>query len=421
MEIDERIDWIAQKYNYNTELREALKRCIPIMIENKSNPEIELLMKTLERVEIIDFNSKPTKQQLDEVENRKLNEKNKHVLFDTKDKGEYGKKVALGAYHSIPIFDENMNIVERVGYIHLTRLAENSQAAKAYQSTINLSHLIHELGHAWSSQKAEYIQKENGDFTINIGMSTTNCKVNKENHTVTEDDVKGLFIEEALNTLEEENTLKKLLAIDSVNQIPGYVPSEYQGLMKGVIESFVQNIGQLPFSKAKILKDYTDLEKYQEILESTDATKNLNSKGWNEQKKESFSKVQELEGVPDEMKAEIQDFFGKYKHVFLKTEQDGHFFEKLDNVLEQLFDFNFIKYNFNILESEKNREIYLEILKKITIEAYAPLNEAKEEIENYNKKKNEISINHLAKQALETRSERKRTKRFYFSNRRKNK
>ena len=39
-------------------------------------------------------------------------------------------------------------------------------------------------------------------------MSTTNCKVNKENHTVTEDDVKGLFIEEALNTLEEENTLK---------------------------------------------------------------------------------------------------------------------------------------------------------------------------------------------------------------------
>lgn len=54
-------------------------------------------------------------------------------------------------------------------------------------------------------------------------------------------------------------------------------------------------------------------------------------------KKESFSKVQELEGVPDEMKAEIQDFFGKYKHVFLKTEQDGHFFEKLDNVLEQLF------------------------------------------------------------------------------------
>lgn len=49
---------------------------------------------------------------------------------------------------------ENMNIVERVGYIHLTRLAENSQAAKAYQSTINLYHLIHELGHAWSSQKA---------------------------------------------------------------------------------------------------------------------------------------------------------------------------------------------------------------------------------------------------------------------------
>lgn len=407
MDINKRIEEIAKLYNYNNELVEALKRCIPIMIKGKSNPEVELLMKTLERVEIIDFDMKPTQEQLDELEKRKTHGKNEHVTFVTNDNGEYGKTVAPGAYHTVPIFDENMNIVDRVGYIYLTRLSEYSKIVETYQTTINLSHLIHELGHAWASQKGEYVQKENGDFTCNVGTTTINHEVNRENNTVTEKGTKGLFMEEALNTLEEERVLCELLGIDNVKKIPGYVPSQYQGVMKTVMENFVQNIGELPFSKLRILKDKKDMEQYQIILDSTEAEKYLKSKEWNDRKRKSFDRVKELEDVSDEKKIEIQEFFYEYGNVYFRGGHEESFFEKLDNVLEQLYDFNSIKYEFNIIGSKKNNEIYSDILTDIIREAYVPLNQAKGKIEEYNKSKFNVSMKSLAKQALETRCKRK--------------
>lgn len=153
MDFNKRIDEISKKYKYDNELTEALKRCIPAMVKGKSNSEIELLLETLERVEILDLKEQPTAQQLNEIEREKINEKNEHVKFVTGNKGEYGKKDAPGAYQSIAIFDENMDIVDRVGYIYLTRLSEYTKETKKYQTTINLSHLVHELGHAWSAQK----------------------------------------------------------------------------------------------------------------------------------------------------------------------------------------------------------------------------------------------------------------------------
>lgn len=406
MDFNKRIDEISKKYKYDNELTEALKRCIPAMVKGKSNSEIELLLETLERVEILDLKEQPTAQQLNEIEREKINEKNEHVKFVTGNKGEYGKKDAPGAYQSIAIFDENMDIVDRVGYIYLTRLSEYTKETKKYQTTINLSHLVHELGHAWSAQKDEYVQEENGDFTCNVGATTINYRVDRENCTVTETNVKGLFMEEALNSLEEEKALCEILGINNVDEIPGYVPSQYQGLMKSVMERFVEKIGELPFSKLRILKDKKDLEQYQSILEESENTKYLKSKEWNERKRKTFDKVEELEQVPEERKESIQNFFKKYENVYFSTEHEKTFFEKLDNVLEQLYDFNSIKYEFNIISSEKNREIFSDIQLEILREAYAPLNQVQNQIEEYNQQKSNISMKNLVKQALQTRSKR---------------
>ena len=340
MDINKRIEEVAKKYNYNNELVEALKKCVPVMAKGKSNSEIELLMETLSRVEILDFSKQPTQQQLDEIEKTKTAGKNEHVKFITKSKGEYGKNIAPGGYQSIAIFNENMDIVDRVGYIYITRLSEYSQEVKAYQTTINLSHLIHELGHAWGAQKDEYVQKENGDFTCNVGAVTINSKVDRENCIVEDSDVKGLYIEEALNTLEEENTLCEILGIKNVNEIPGYVPSIYQGLMKSVMNDFVENIGALPFSKLRILKSNTELKQYQSILEATKATNYLKSKEWNDRKRKSFDRVNELENISDKAKERIQSFFKEYENIYFSSEEEKPFFEKLDNILEQLYNIN---------------------------------------------------------------------------------
>ena len=52
---------------------------------------------------------------------------NKDVKYIKADRGEYGKEISPGAYYSLPVFDENMNIVDRIGYIYFTRLSEYSK------------------------------------------------------------------------------------------------------------------------------------------------------------------------------------------------------------------------------------------------------------------------------------------------------
>lgn len=325
MDFDKKIVEVAKKFNYSDELVETLKRCVPAMAKGKSKSEIELLIETLERVEIFDFPKTPNQQQLDEIEAKKLNGRNKDVKYIKADRGEYGKEISPGAYYSLPVFDENMNIVDRIGYIYFTRLSEYSKEKDIYKTTINLSHLIHEIGHGWASQKGEYVQNENGDFTSHIGTATFTYEVDKENHTIIEKDIKGLYMEEALNTLDEEKALCEVLNIQNVKEIPGYMPSQYQGVLKKVIGGYIEQIGELPFSKLRILKDTKDLESYELILESTEATQYLKARQHMDKKREIFNKTSELENVTDESKLRIKEFFEKYQDVYFSPNYEGIF------------------------------------------------------------------------------------------------
>lgn len=404
MDFDKKIEEIGKKFNYSNELVEALKRCVPAMAKGKSKPEIQLLIETLERVEIFDFIEQPNKKQLDAIEESKTNGRNKGVKYITPDKGEYGKNIAPGAYNTLPVFNENMEIIDRIGYMYLTRLDRYSKEQDMYKTTINLSHLIHELGHAWAAQKDEYVQNENGNFICRVGTTSINYEVDKANRAVIEKETKGLFIEEALNTLEEEKVLCEVLEIRNVKEIPGYVPSQYQGLMKSVIESYVEEIGRLPFSKLRILGDTKDLGAYQSILESTEAAQYFKTKQWKDRKRATFDRTSELEKVSDENKLKIKGFLEEYEEVYFSIDDEKTFFDKLDNVLEQLYDFNAIKYSFNIIGSEKNNEIYSKVQTEILREAFAPLNQAKSNISEYKRGKFNISMNELTKQALQTRT-----------------
>ena len=110
------IEQIAGKYGYPTDLNDALKRIIPAMTVGRSQDEIRLLMDTLERVEIFVFDETPSQEALDQIEKRKVAGRNDHIIESLPNDGEYGKKATAAAYSTQAIYDEAMNVVDRVGY-----------------------------------------------------------------------------------------------------------------------------------------------------------------------------------------------------------------------------------------------------------------------------------------------------------------
>ena len=164
---------------------------------------------------------------------------------------------------------ENERNINNKKYTLVSRDYENSDTSKFYGTKINLSHLIDELGHAWAAQKGEFEQDEKGNFTMSIGTAKSYNKVDRKNKTVEETGIDGLYIEEALNSIEEEKSLYRLFEINDYHDIPGYIPSKYQGIMTDMMRYYTEKLGKTAFEKARVQKDRSEIEKLQEIFDET--------------------------------------------------------------------------------------------------------------------------------------------------------
>ena len=328
--ITDEIEFVCDKYSYSIELEEALKRCIPAMTKGKSKEEIELLRKTLKEVEIYELRRKPKKEQLDYISETKIGERNKHVKYGKQDLGEYGKDIAPEAYHYDIIFDEEMNAIDKSEYIYITRLSKEDQVSKTYGTQIDLSALIHGLGHAWVARKEPYKQMENGNVIVRDGMRTDTLIVNKEQKTVEYGETKGLYLEEAINTVEEENALTQILGVSSIDEIEGYKKSTYQSsVMNTIVRAYLEKLGaNKPLETARILNDKSGLEVLQESYSKTNFVQKIQNQEYINQKENDF-----LTDIPENAK----EFFKKYKNIYFSTEKKQDFLENIDSVLEQLF------------------------------------------------------------------------------------
>lgn len=343
--------------------------------------------------------------------------------------------IAPGAYCSIPILNsegkiENPN-KDRVGYIYITNLSKYSETRAVYGSKINYSILIHELGHAWAAQIEEYNQEKAGWCFQKVGACTQKFKISetsKGQYEVELVEMDGVFIEEALNSIEEEKTLCRLLGVKSVAEIQGYIKSSYQGNMTTLMECCIRVIGELPFSKLRFLKDDSMLIPYGEMLEDTKSCRDLCESRYVERKKGIFQKIDELD-VSDSAREKIRTFFETNNGVYFRSYEGLDFFSILNNVLEQFFCMTKISYYFSrrqynwdtkeITPNEKNINIYNDICMCIFNEIIDPLKEAKDTIKKYNDTINHKNMQGLTYEALKggepTRSEINRIQRVIES------
>lgn len=378
--IEEYIDNIAEKFGYDEELSNQLKRIVPVMIQDKPEDIQNLLYDTLNRVKIFVMEKDPTAEDVERCKQEIMGKDNKDVTFVEEDRGEYDNRgVAAGAYVNEPVFDEDMNITGRNSFIYTTKLSEYDKLKDVYGTRINISHLIHELGHAWASEKGEFVQDKDGNYITTCGAYTNSVKIDKEKREVETDSYSGLMLEESLNTIEEENTLCNVLGIESIKELrgKGYVPSNYQGLMTDIMRSYVEKFGKERFNNFRFLKDKEGLKEIETAIKDTEAWQTLQQEEYTEGKKAKFDKINELE-TTEGAKNLINKIVREYSEDFFPDNTKFSPMEKLENVFTQVYNFSNAKYNFGILGNEHNADIYKEVMTSIVQEGYVLKNQAKE-------------------------------------------
>lgn len=380
-DINSFIDEISAKFGYPEMLTNDLKRIVPLMIDGKSDDKRQMLFDTLSETKIfvLPFWAKP--EELAACKEEIFGSDNKGIKFIAADQGEYGKEYLTdGAYISEPVFDSDMNIIGRNRMIFIKELGTYNKLRDVYGSGINLSHLIHELGHAWVAQKDEFVQNEQGGFVQNVGAASITHSIDKDKKEVKGLETTGLFIEETLNTIQEEEIILKLTATKDMEELrkKGYCGSAYQGLQTRLMEGYVEKFGKEVFDIYRFSKDKQVLSEVEATLANTEAWQILGTEEHIQSKRASIMDAINGAGLSDSSKSSVLSMFNKYEDVFFSTNAGMTPIEKLDNVLTQLYNFKSVQLSFIILGNEANGEKYKQILTAIVSEANALRKEAKD-------------------------------------------
>lgn len=377
-DIESFIDDISEKFGYTEILKDDLKRIVPIMLSGKDETKSKMLLDALSETKIFVLPDDAQMEDLEKCKDEIFGKDNKDVTFKETDMGEYSKdSLPDGAYVSEPVFDDNMNIVGRNRMLYVKELSKYSALNQVYGSNINLSHLIHELGHAWAAQTDEYVQNADGSIAQNIGPCSITARVDRETRTVTGDAVDGLFIEETLNTIQEEKVILELTGAKSIAELAakGYVRSAYQGMQTEIMKTYVDKFGEAVFEEYRYSKDLSVLAGLEQALRNTKAWEILGTQEYIGRKKTQIAQIENLKkctGEPaTEAIAKIGGLFEKYSDVYFPANDQFTPIQKLNNVLEQLYDFNSVKYNFAIMDNDDNLEIYKTVVSAIVSEANA--------------------------------------------------
>lgn len=402
MDFDKLIDEVALKFGYDEELVTALKRCIPAMADGKSIEDIELLKQTLKETEIIVFDRQPTEEEVDAIMNRKVNGRNDHVTFKTTvDRGEYGKTVAPASFRYQEIFDENMNIVDKAKFLYITRLNKFNKVHKTFGTMINLSHLIHEIGHAWASQKEWCTQREDGSYILRVGASENEYEVDRKNHIVIDKEQRGLYIEEAANTIEEEKALCKVLNIDSIKEIPDYFITSYQWKMTEVMRMFYETFGTEGVQRLRIQNDKSIIEELNELFKKTDHFERRKSDEYCNEKKEAVMSYKDESNMHVGAKLRLDSFFEKYANLFFGKNETPDFMNYFNGILQSFYNLTKVSYCYRDSENKRAFESLRKTIGILKRDAIEPIDEMKK-IKELEQKDNQIKAKDAFKGAIKS-------------------
>lgn len=380
-EIKDVVEEVCKKYGYDSEdkenndsLKTVLLKAVTAMLKDANQEERNLFYQMLRHTPIV-ITENLTKEGYEKLVEQYIGNINPHIIREDIDLGEYGKKVGAGAYVSEPILDENMQLVGKKSFVYVQKV--DGKAKEFFGSDINVSHLIHELGHAWAAEKNQYIMSDNKILKERVGTSeyTYSFSKGEDNKYIQKcEKVTGLMIEEGMNTVREEQAMADYMNISLEEMQEKYrsvlIPSNYQGYISSFMQYTLNELNKEDFedwrlhgsseSKAKIenlmirTQYWADREK--DILPSSNSPRNYGKKR------------QIISRMPNE---NVQDFFRQYEDIYFPDISQMSPLDKIENVLEQSFNMNMIKYSMDI-------ENYKDLIDCLGYEGYSLINQSSE-------------------------------------------
>lgn len=362
------IQEVSTKFGYSQELSDLLLKIYYRVHSQESYEMQQNFFQTLQEVPIV-IVDKMTEETYKQLQDTYLGEDR---VKTQEEENEYNSMLAPGAYVSTPVLDKDGNLVGKRSFLYIERISSyQEEVIEKLGTNIHVPHLLHELGHAQAARNQEYTQQGN-KIIMHCGMIQKEYEVEFQdgNPTLKETDCQGLYLEEGINTVWEYESVAKFLGVEpsKVDEnlylgMQGLVRSNYHGLMDGIAEKLQSIMGKSSIEQIRIFNNTQDKERFNELAQRT--------KYWNEgvHSSENIKKKKELFESP---KSESwQEFCKKHEDIYFGINEDETPMEKIDNVLQQIYDMRTVKYNIPIEE-------YKEIMQSVISEAYYILNEVGE-------------------------------------------
>ena len=378
-EINKVVNEVCEKFQYdstdkegNDSLKTVLLKICAVMLKDSNEEDRNLFYEMLRHTPIV-VTENLTPEGYKRLEEKYIGNVNPHIVEEKSNVGEYGKNVGAGAYVSEPILDENLQFKGKKSFLYIQKV--NNREQQFFGTDINVSHLIHELGHAWHAEKDQYTMLPNNTLKNRTGTAEFIYSFSKNpdgTYTMHTDKVSGLMLEEGMNTLCEEQAMADYMNISLEEMKDKYrtvlIPSSYQGYIANFVSYMLQQLNSKDFEQWRMYGDseskgriesLMSRTKYwenreQDILPTSDSPRNYNNK------RQIIAKMQG---------DSVQEFFKHYENIYFPDISQMSPLDKIENVLEQFYNMALIKYSIDL-------EDYKAFLNSLGYEGYSLINQS---------------------------------------------
>ena len=378
-EINKVVNEVCEKFQYdstdregNDSLKTVLLKICTVMLKDSNEEDRNLFYEMLRHTPIV-VTENLTPEGYKHLEEKYIGNVNPHIVEEKSNVGEYGKNVGAGAYVSEPILDENLQLKGKKSFLYIQKV--NNREQQFFGTDINVSHLIHELGHAWHAEKDQYTMLPNNTLKNRTGTAEFIYSFSKNpdgTYTMHTDKVSGLMLEEGMNTLCEEQAMADYMNISLEEMKDKYrtvlIPSSYQGYIANFVSYMLQQLNHQDFEQWRMYGDseskgriesLMSRTKYwenreQDILPTSDSPRNYNNK------RQIIARMQG---------DSVQEFFKHYENIYFPDISQMSPLDKIENVLEQFYNMSLIKYSIDL-------EDYKAFLNSLGYEGYSLINQS---------------------------------------------
>lgn len=253
MNLNQLVNEISLKYNYDDELKQAILITIPLMVEEYGEDSLEDIIKLFKNTRIFstpDMGYNNRKKIADSMTSKY----NSHIKSEETDPYQNGNSEPGSYYSYETIYDQNMNIVGEARWIVVKDMKDeiNGQDYKQiFGTTINMPYFIHEINHAFAMQNAIYT-KQGNQITSKHGMyeQVYSFSNDGESISLTEESNSHIILEEAMNEKITQDMLVSLLQAKDYTEVTdilksiNHITTSYSVILITLIEKLEKIMGK---------------------------------------------------------------------------------------------------------------------------------------------------------------------------------